>query len=398
MRRSLFALVMLGACRGPAPARPTGREPSASALVDELRAGVEKSTGLTFKNPIKSVMRSREEVRQYLLDKLQQEFPPSRQAGLEAEYKLLGMIPDSTNLRQLLLDVLTEQVAGYYDPETSTLVGVSGASADSLRLVFSHELVHALQHQYLPLDSLMHIRTNADQQAAAQAILEGHATYGSLIYLAPDKSIIRQPGFWEMAREQVRSATASMPEFAKAPMVIREGLVFPYLNGAEFMRWWDSAHADRPLPTLAEMPQSTEQILHPDRYARHDNPVPVRFAAADDSVLYEDTMGEFELQLLDVVTRGGREDAQDAAPIGWGGDRFRVYQTPDGPALVWYIVWDDSQSAQRFLRGTGGLLERKEKAGYRTMVEAIERAGPATTRVMIAPLNWRRWGSPPELQ
>ena len=178
-----------------------------------------------------------------------------------------------------------------------------------------------------------------------------------------------------MAREQVRSSASSMPEFAKAPLVLREGLVFPYLNGAEWMRWWDSAQAGHPLPTVAELPRSTEQILHPDRYDQGDQPVPVRFEDAD-APLYEDTLGEREIQVLATQLRGGGEVLTDAA-IGWGGDRFRIYRTPAGPALVWYIVWDDEESLDRFMGGAGARLTEKQPAGYRTTVTRGGQHGPS---------------------
>jgi hypothetical protein len=263
-----------------------------------------------------------------------------------------------------------------------------------LRLVLAHELVHALQHQYLPLDSIMKKQADADQQTAAQAVLEGQAMIASILALAPDRDLIRQPQFWALAREQVRSSASSMQVFAKAPLVLREGLIFPYLNGAEWIRWWDSAHAGHPLPTVAELPRSTEQILHPDRYARGDQPVPVRFDDADPP-LYEDTLGEREIQILATLLRGGGEILDDA--IGWGGDRFRAYRTPAGPALVWYLVWDDAAAAERFMKGPGTRLAQRERPGYRTTVTRMPAASHPTLRVVVAPAGWPRWADLPRL-
>jgi hypothetical protein len=341
-------------------------------------------------------MKSREEVHDFLLEKLRQEFPPERQEGVEAVYRLLGLLPDSVNLKSLLLDLYTEQVAGFYDPASRTLFGVRGAEPAMLRLVLAHELVHALQDQYLPLDSIMKKQDDADQQTAAQAVLEGHAMIASILAFAPDRELIRQPQFWSMAREQVRSSASSMQVFAKAPLVLREGMIFPYLNGAEWMRWWDSAHAGHPFPTVAELPRSTEQILHPDRYARGDQPVPVRFDDPEEP-LYEDTLGEREIQVLASVLRGGGEVVDDAV-TGWGGDRFRTYRTGAGPALIWYLVWDDPPSASRFRNTVGARLLGLKREGYRTAVEPVESAGRSTVRVVIAPARWDRWANLPAIR
>lgn len=396
MRCTVLCLVVtLIGCRGAAPQRLQDQD--IAGLVDSLRPAVERATGLTFRGPTKSAMRSREELREFLMRKLRQEFPPDRQEGVEAVYRLLGLVPDSLDLKAFLLELFSEQVAGFYDPETSTLYGMRGAEPTALRFVLAHELVHALQHQYLPVDSIMRRQNDADQQTAAHAVLEGHATIASLLAFLPDKSALRQPGFWELAREQVRTGAASMAVFSRAPLVFREGMIFPYLNGAEFMRWWDSARTGRPLPTVAELPRSTEQILHPDRYARGDPPLPVRFDDDGEAPLFEDTLGELEIQILGTVLRGGGE-VLTGGVLGWGGDRFRVYRTAAGPALVWYIVWDDERSAERFLGGPGMRLGERSRPGYRTSLTRVAAAVRPTIQVVIAPIGWTRSGKIPALQ
>ncbi|MEO8452079.1 MAG: hypothetical protein ABI647_19975, partial [Gemmatimonadota bacterium] len=195
---------------------------------------------------------------------------------------------------------------------------------------------------------------------------------------------------------QVKSSQTSMKVFASAPLILREGLIFPYLGGAEFMRWW-ALNKSAPLPTVAELPQSTEQILHPDRYARGDGPVDLTFVEPKDGVIYEDTFGELETQIFTTVMRGGGEVLNDLAP-GWGGDRFRVYRTSGGPALVWYSVWDDSTSARRFQTGPAARLSERARQGYRTDVAAVQVGGRSGVRVVRAPNAWDRWARLPEVR
>jgi uncharacterized protein DUF6782 len=386
-----FLALLLG-CRGTPPG---AQGDEIARVVDSLRPSVERATGLRFRGPTRSALKSREEVREYLVSKLKEDFPAQREEGIRSVYRLLGLIPDSLDLKALLIDLYTEQVAGFYDPTTSTLYGVRGADPAQLRLVLAHELVHALQHQYLPLDSIMKSKGDADRQAAAQAVFEGQATLASIKVLVPGQDIVARPEFWSALREQIKAQQSTMQVFARAPLALREELIFPYLNGAEFMRWWDSAHAGRPLPTLATLPLSTEQILHPARYAAGDAPVPVRFADSSDDVLYEDTLGELEIQVLATVLRGGGEVLTDA-PAGWGGDRFRIYRSSAGPALVWYTEWDDAESASRFRGGIGTRLLARERAGYRTSVDAVSGSAHPTLRVVIAPTEWSRWSALPQ--
>jgi hypothetical protein len=397
MRRGpcLVALaIMMSACRGEArQERQVRAEADLARLVDSLRAPVERATGLRFTSPPRSAMRSRDQVRNYLILKLDEELPPERLNGLETAYRLFGLLPDTLQLRPLLLELYSEQVAGFYDPDSAMLFGVEGADRTQLRLVLAHELIHALQGQYLPLDSILGARDNNDRLTAAQAILEGQATLASLDVLAPGQGVVQNPQFWELYRDQVRQQQSSMPVFRRAPLVLREALIFPYLQGAEFMHWWQSEGRDS-LPYGPRMPVSTEQILHPDRYAKGDAPVALAFPP-DSNVTYEDVLGENEIRVIFAMLAGSK-DVQTVVPIGWGGDRFRLYRTPDGPALVWYVVWDDGRSGERFLRSAAG-LRRTPRPGYVATLDSVRVGDRPATRYVLAPRTWDRWETLPSV-
>lgn len=384
-------LALASACRG--QSRGVGEDAGLARLVDSLRAPVERAAGLTFRTPPRSALRSRDQVRAYLIAKLDEELPPARLRGLEAAYRLFGLLPDTLALRSLLLDLYAEQVAGYYDPDSATLFGVAGADRAQLRLVLAHEMVHALQGQYLPLDSILKSTESNDRLTAAQSILEGQATLVSIAVLAPGQDVAATPQFWELYRDQVREQQAAMPIFARAPLVVREALIFPYLDGAEFMHWWSTAGPKDTLPYGPRMPVSTEQILHPDRYARGDLPVPLAFPA-DTGIAFEDVLGENEIRVL-LATLAGSDEVQTVVPIGWGGDRFRVYETPAGPALVWYVVWDDQRAADRFVRAAAPALRRTARPGYRAALESLAVGGRPAARYVLAPAGWPRWEAMP---
>ena len=397
MRRArclVLVAMLVGACRGEArQSREARGDDDLARLVDSLRAPVEQATGLRFTSPPRSAMRSREQVRAYLIGKLDEELPPKRLNGLETTYRLFGLLPDTLQLRPLLLELYSEQVAGFYDPDSAMLFGVEGADRTQLRLVLAHELIHALQGQHLPLDSILGARENNDRLAAAQAILEGQATLASLDVLAPGQGVAQNPQFWELYREQVRQQQSSMPVFRRAPLVLREALIFPYLQGAEFMHWWTSEGHDS-LPYGPRMPVSTEQILHPDRYARGDVPVMLAFAP-DSSVLYEDVLGENEIRVI-LATLAGSDEVQTVVPVGWGGDRFRLYRMPAGEALVWFVVWDDGRSGERFLKSAAG-LRRTSRPGYRAALDSVRVGGLPATRFILAPVGWEGWQALPEI-
>ena len=393
-RAMVLILIATIACRGESQQAQKVDQKQLSAMVDSLMPVIAARAGLPFKSTPRSEVRSRDQIHAYLLAKLQQELPPARLEGLAASYRLLGMLPDTLDIKQLFLDLYTEQIAGFYDPDSTTFYAVAGGDRTELRLVIAHELVHALQHQYVPLDSIMHDGHDSDRLAASQAVFEGQATLTSLMAMMPDQQLLTDDGFWETFKEQLHTQQASAGVFSRAPMVIREDLTFPYVQGSEFVRWFERHHPGEQ-PFGANLPRSTEQVLHPDRYDARDEPVTVRFIGDTTGLLHEDTFGEFEIALLRSALRHDDRVSTDQA-LGWGGDRWRVYRTPDGPALVWVTVWDAPRFAQRFRSQVADPLEARPRAGYRTAVATLDVAGKVAIRIVIAPGSWTGWRALPE--
>jgi hypothetical protein len=342
-----------------------------------------------------------------VIRKLDQDLPPAELRGVEAAYRLFGLSPDTLDLRRVLIALLTEQVAGYYDPDSGTLyVGADLAGVDSfiIRTTVAHELVHALQDQYVNLDSILKLKRQNDRRLAALSVLEGQATLAQTLVMMPEQSVARLPSFWD-SRSVVRRQQAQMPEFAGAPLWLRETLVFPYLGGADFVRWHMTTHPGR-LPFGARMPVSTEQILDPARYAAGDGPARLVFAGDSADVVYEDDLGALEIRVLfmqllaDTLEREAPRLAE-----GWDGDRYRVYDAGgEGEgrdhALVWYSVWDDAAARDRFAAG----LERAWRArragapGRRWEVRRLDLNGEPGVRLVDAPEAWNGWRAVPPVE
>ena len=258
---------------------------------------IEKGTGLKFKRPPKVEARSKAQVREFVLAQVTKPLAQREMAGQEAAYKRFGMIPDTLNLREYLVGLLEEQIVGYYDPATDVLYVVDGSPADIVGLTIMHELVHALQDQYVDLEAFQNVEGENDRQTAAQAVFEGQAVYEQIVAMSGGGNVaVNLPGGWDRMRDMIRENQASMPVFAQAPLVVQETLIFPYLSGAEFIRGFKTRNAGTP---YADMPVSTEQILHPSAYfGTRDRPTRVSLGALRGAKRYENTLGEFETRLF----------------------------------------------------------------------------------------------------
>lgn len=360
------------------------------SLAVELTPGVESAVGLKFKYPPKVAVRTREQMSEYLIHKLEVELPPEELERTTLAYRLFGLIPDTLDLGKLFLDLYTEQIVGFYDPSTDSLYVVAGAAEFEVRLIVAHELVHALQAQYVPLDSLLTTRGDNDRMVAAQAVMEGQGILASLVALDFDAV----PGFWQQYRRLVREQQARMPIFNSAPLVLRETLIFPYLDGADFVRWFQSQYPDK-MPYGPRLPRSTEHILQPERYQAGDEPVMLRFVA-EEGLVHDDGLGQFEVQILITEVTGSESTAKTAAR-GWGGDRYGVFAVDGDHALVWWSVWDSPEASRRFIKAIEREWANLAKPGRRRAVRSTKLGERPAVLILDTPDGWQRWDDPPRV-
>ena len=362
---TLALLPVLAACQAD---RPVGTGPYAKEVATAIPA-IEKSVGLKFKTPPKVESKSKDEVRAFLEKKFDEDLPALELAGAEKSYKLLGLIPDTLDLRKFMLRLLTEQVAGYYDPETKVLyvVGTEGTgpgavTPEMIAVTITHELVHALQDQYFPLDSLEKEHGDNDRASAVQAVIEGEAVYEQMSAMLGGNTVaMALPGGWDRVRQMIRDSQGTMPVFATAPMFIQETLLFPYLSGAEFVRHFKAKRPGQ-LP-FRPAPTSTKQVMYPDKFLDSlDVPTRVELPKPESgSVVYENDLGAFETRLYLFQHLGDAGIAARGA-AGWEGDQYEVVKTSQGAGISWLTVWDSAIDAAQFR----DLMEQTVEARFKT--------------------------------
>ncbi len=351
-----------------------------AAEVAEAVPMIEKAVGLKYKAPPKVEMRSKAQVREFILKQFTDPQAVRDIAGQEAAYKRFGMIPDTLKLQPFLTNLLEEQIVGYYDPRTKVLYVVEGSDKEIARITITHELVHALQDQYISMDSVQKTRDDNDRLSAAQSVFEGQAVYEQIsIMLGGSNIAINLPGGWDRIRDLIRESQASMPIFAAAPRVIQETLIFPYLSGAEFYR----NYKERKPGTVIynDMPTSTEQIIHPAAFfVNRDAPTRVTLGPllnVTDS--YENDLGEFETRLFLFEHLKDQNEAVRGAS-GWDGDRYAVVTTPQGPGIVWLTVWDSPVEAGEFFDLVGQAIEKRFNVKAATSENKSEKSYTSTDR------------------
>ena len=255
-----------------------------------------------------------------------------------------------------------EGVAGYYRPEQKDIavVDTDGLLDAYAPWTLAHEYVHALQDQHFDIEATVDAAPQGDAQTAVGALVEGDATL-LMTALALNDALSGTPP--PAGTEQV-GLTADAAGMADFPPALGRELLFPYLDGLDFVqRVWGRGGWAAVDDAWADPPRSTEQIMHPERYP---DDVPVTVALPDVARRMGEgwrggarsTMGELRLSILvagtgsldvPLVPLGGLELPNAEAADGWAGDRIATVDGPGGAwGVVWQTAWDSPEDAAEF--------------------------------------------------
>lgn len=322
----------------------------AAATADVLQetSGLRK---LSILRPVKSGAQSRAEIERMIMKNLDQDTTPEEMHATEISLKKLGLVPQSFQYRPFLVSLLTEQVAGYYDPKEQEFFLADWIDVDGQKPVIAHELTHALQDQHFNLRRFEKWpRGDSDAELAAHALVEGDATLTMQLY------IMRNPMRAIAMLKSIEASGSSSEQIDKAPRALRESLLFPYQRG---LTWVQSLFKRdgwaRVSQAYTDLPQSTEQIMHVEKYFARE--APIKLAQPDLSqtlgkgwkrVDY-DVNGEWSFYLiLDEYLKAEAESKRAAE--GWGGDRYAVYENKNsGEVMIAQLIsWDSEKDASEF--------------------------------------------------
>ncbi len=377
--RVLLAILVLGI----ALAIPVKSVPSADAsqatvtqnpaflkAADEVLEQMSVILHLPIKQPLKKSLRSKQEIRAYLIQADKEDKNDEQRYADAKSLEAFGLIPKNFPLDSFMLDVLTEQVAGLYDPKAKEFYIADWIPSDEQRDVMSHELTHALEDQSFDVDPwIKAARPNDDAELARDSVSEGTALAAMLDYSLRDQHLsVREIGdVTALIRPGAVQEMDKDSNLAKAPIVIRDGLLFPYLAGTSFSQQFLKAHTGwQDLHLLFERPPvSTQQIMHPDFYLKDVGPAKVTLpklkgiVPADWKPLEENVMGEFGLEeILKQFLDPAR--AAQLAP-SWDGDHYALFEdakTKDS-RLVFLLALETTDDAARFFGQYSEALEMK---------------------------------------
>jgi hypothetical protein len=361
-----------------APAPPSTE---ADALVAAMLERVSRIRGLPIKHPVKGRTLSRGDMIAKLKSKMDRELPADTIAAEGELLAGLGLVPPRYDFLKGSLALLEGQIAGFYEPADETMYLVDDLDEAEANETLAHELVHALQDQAFHIQRFLDFKPGtSDRVDAAHAVIEGDATSAMIdATTGPGGALQVSPA---MLRASLLVGLRLTPSGAETPQVIAASLMAPYGDGFAFVDGqrraggWPAVDA-----AIGAMPATTEQLLHPKKYAAHepalDVPdVPIDALGAGFSRQLDDDMGE---QGLRILLATWAPEAAEVAASGWGGDKLVVARKVDGPrrtfAVAYHVRYDTPKDADAVAK----LLGAKRK--------------PCEARAEMGSLAWHRKGA-----
>ncbi|OGO56840.1 MAG: hypothetical protein A2V85_13705 [Chloroflexi bacterium RBG_16_72_14] len=352
---------------GPTPT-PVASDDHA-ALYEEIETQVAELRGLQPTKPVDRAVLDEAGLREFVTTSFNEDNPEELVVGFERLYKALLLMPEDESLEDLYVELLTSQVAGLYDDETKRMYVITrtGDIGPIEKVTYAHEFAHALQDQAFGLRALVGEATDqGDRTLARTTLAEGDATLVMSLWAQQHLT----------PAELAEAGSASDPEaeavLARMPAILKEPLLFPYTAGlALTFRDFQGGGFAAVDARYQDPPDSTEQVLHDDKLESNEQPVKVAFPAdlagrlgTGWTVSLQDTLGEFQLEIV-LRDGGGSSGSVSAnAAAGWGGDRVALVEGPDGATgVVLDTAWDTRADAREFAAALDGLVASLKAAG-----------------------------------
>lgn len=360
----LFLLPLMGA-------------PPSPEQIQQVVQQISDITGLAQKKPVPFRTLTRDQWHAWIEEQVKENVKPEEIRVEELALKRLGLIPPDYDLKKATIDLLSEQAAAVYDPKKKVMMFVEGTGGAPEDMVLVHELEHALADQHFDLRKFLEKgATSDDAQTARMTVVEGQATWvmfeASMVKMG--QSLKSNPGVLKaIIPATTQMAEGSYPVFEKAPLYLKEQLLFPYTTGLLFQQWTLEKLGTKAFAeVLRKPPVSTAQVIHPELWLNDEKPQTVKLPSIPEEKTLKSTLdgtlGEFDFRVL--FTQYAGKDAAEALAPSWKGGSFGLLEgkskaegkTQAGVVVLrWASVWADDASARQCLALYRKVLEGKWK-------------------------------------
>ncbi|MFC1936444.1 hypothetical protein ACFLYP_02120, partial [Chloroflexota bacterium] len=274
--------------------------------------------------------------------------------------KALGLMQEDYDLVLATLNSRVDGIGGFYQPGTNMIHLIGSDFGDIEKWIYAHEYTHALTDQHFNLGQLgtyPECQLPSQNCLAIQALVEGEAEVVQAMWFEQ---------YGQLVDINLYLFTPGTPLFSDGqtpPPYFSMNSVFAYTIGGEFVAYLVEQGGGWRLvnQAYANLPTTTEHILHPAKYLKGEDGIPVDDPPVCDALgegwrlVERDSLGEWETMLL--LGFGANEFAQLSpevalgAAAGWGGDSYQVcyHEQDERTVLAAHWTWDTGKDHNEFL-------------------------------------------------
>ena len=387
---SLLGVALLVLCAPAAVAAITPAEQEGAlqretqALVDELVPRVAALYGFARPLPVRVEATTRSKLGALVLPSLREVYGED---GLRRSARMaaaLGLLPDGYDLEAGMVEMVLAVMGGGYDPARDVFYVLADLppelqDATQRRMVAAHEVTHALEDQ--ASEMLVHQRRGAtdwDYEFLYNSIAEG-AAYLTMMAVVGETSLDQAADPTELllgTQRQLETAPGFEP-FARAPRYLKDQLFAHAVTGIAFLRQWVRLHPGQgPATLFAQLPASSEQVLHYQKYVENDRPATLDLTVLDGSLPREwrpygqVTVGERQVAAL-LAEHPAVRDLASSIAAGWDGFVIRAFEDQTGGlVLLGLSAWDSADDAAEFRSAFEQVLASRHPAGSFAMEQS----------------------------
>ncbi|MCP5106922.1 MAG: hypothetical protein GY950_26295 [bacterium] len=339
---------------------------SSARTIPELKkqvAGIGK-LGFKFDVPVRYLDKNR--LRNYISDLVEKEYP-DQLARKEAMFiQLMGFSKKRLNVKKIRKKILVTNAGGVYNEKTKELLALEEYRTVDLMnsMILAHELRHAVQDAHFDIQAILGERSDFDdRKLAVLSAIEGDATFVAVMYNGFDPRVMSST--FSSDPLVSFSPIGNTAQLYKAPGIIKHQMTMPYVKGMRFVsevfkkKKWKGVNRILKFP-----PDSTEQILHPEKYLKREKPVEVEVLYRPDGykLYHSGVIGEYYLNILLIEKQSGK---YGEPAVGWGGDTFKIYLKPSSYFLIWKAVWDEETFCGNFYFDLKRFVERTFEVDFK---------------------------------
>jgi len=267
----------------------------------------------------------------------------SREIEIEERiYKALFLIPENVSLREVKVQEAGAILAASWEGKVYIVKEYFNPyDKPKAKETFAHELTHILQgRNFKTPETKSH-----DEKQAWSALIEGDAGLTAKECIKTEEDPIN-PSPLILAQK----ASFSYIYASKIPDSMMRIWLFPYQYGENFVRaLYAKGGWERVNQAYEDSPQTTEQIMHPEKYLEGEWYAEVEappLNASGWTSAKADRLGEhFILVMLE--THVPTDESAKAAE-GWNGDNLTFYEKENDYMFTWKILWDTEEDTVQF--------------------------------------------------